>query len=118
MKITTATVGLPPEIDVTNAELLCADLCARAGSGIRTLVADMTATTFCDSAGFGMLLVVHDRLAEQAVQLHVLVAADGPVMRALRLIGFDQILRVSPVPGPQNTAAQLCPSESGGQAGR
>ena len=89
------TVVLPREIDFTNADQLCDDLCARAGSGIDVLVADMTGTRFCDSTGFRMLLVVHDRLAERAVQLEVVLHPDQPVMRALKLIGFDHVLRLS-----------------------
>ena len=42
-----------------------------------------------------MLLVINDRLAAKAIRFKVVVPADGPVMRALKLIGFDQILSVS-----------------------
>jgi len=94
---TTATVALPPEIDITNAEQLCAGLCAYAVPGTGELVADMTATRFCDSAGLRMLLVVRDRLAATETEFTVVIPPDSPVMRALTLIGFDQILHVAPV---------------------
>lgn len=92
----TVSVLLPREIDVTNSAQLCADLCAHAAGDADTVIADMTATGFCDSSGFRMLLVAQDRLAISAVQLTVVIPADGPVMRALKLIGFDQVLKISP----------------------
>lgn len=91
----TVRAVLPREVDFTNAEQLCAELCALATTGLDAVIADMTGTRFCDSTGFWMLLVVHDRLAEEAIQLEVAVSPDGPVMRALKLIGFDRILRLS-----------------------
>ena len=85
----TFRVLLPPEIDVTNAEQVCADLCVQVAvaAGTDTVIADMTVTRFCDSAGFRMLLVARDRLAATGVQLEVLVPAESPVMRAIKLIG-------------------------------
>jgi anti-anti-sigma regulatory factor len=67
----------------------------------------MTATRFCDSAGFQMLLVVHDRMAAQAVQLKIVIPAGCPVMRAIRLIGFDQILTIVPVNATAATTADI-----------
>jgi anti-sigma B factor antagonist len=89
---------LPAEIDLTNAEQLCAALCAHAAAGGGIVIADMTATRFCDSAGFRMLLVANDHLAASAVQLKVVIPDTSPVMRALKLIGFDQVLEISPAP--------------------
>jgi anti-sigma B factor antagonist len=100
----TVSVLLPPEIDLTNAEQLCTELCAHAEAGTSVVIADMTATRFCDSAGFRMLLVASDCLAATATQLKVVIPADSPVMRALKLIGFDQTLNLSPVAVDESTA--------------
>jgi anti-anti-sigma regulatory factor len=58
----------------------------------------MTATRFCDSIVFRMLLAVHDRLAAAGIQLTIVIPAGSPVLRALQLIGFDQILPIAIVP--------------------
>jgi anti-sigma B factor antagonist len=102
---TTVSVLLPREIDFTNAEQVCAELCAHASAGADVVIADMTSTRFCDSLAFRMLLVVNDRLACTATELQVVIPADGPVMRALKLIGFDKILNI----GPANAATPAIP---------
>jgi anti-anti-sigma regulatory factor len=56
----------------------------------------MTPTTFCDSSGFRVLLVVTDRAAENGAQLRVAASAGGPVLRAFSLMGFDRVLQIFP----------------------
>ena len=55
------TVTLPTEIDFTNAEEVCDRICAAFQPGIAVVVADLTATTFCDSAGVRHLLLPDER---------------------------------------------------------
>jgi anti-sigma B factor antagonist len=100
---TTVSVLLPREIDFTNAEQVCAELCVHASAGADVIVADMTGTRFCDSAGLRMLLVVNDRLAGTASQFQVVIPADSPLMRALKFIGFDKILKIAPATTPAPT---------------
>jgi anti-sigma B factor antagonist len=89
-------VALPGEVDLSNSETLCTQLCAALDTAGGVVVVDMTPTVFCDSSGFRMLLVVGDRAAENGVQLRVAASAGGPVLRALGLMGFDRVLDIFP----------------------
>lgn len=51
-----AVVTLPAEIDMANAGRVDDDLQAAFSPGITIVVADLTATTFCDSLGIGTLV--------------------------------------------------------------
>jgi anti-anti-sigma factor len=88
-------ITLPREIDGTNSEKICAELCSAIDDGAAVVV-DMTPTIWCDSSGFRMLLVVRDRAVEANVPLRVAVSNDGQVLRALGLMGFDRLLQVFP----------------------
>ena len=48
-RVSPTVVTLPAEIDMVNADHIGADLQAALTPGVTTVVADMTATTFCDS---------------------------------------------------------------------
>jgi len=58
----TATMGLltvvsfPAEIDMATAGAIGGQLAAALAPGVPAVIADMTATTFCDSAGITMLI--------------------------------------------------------------
>ena len=86
-------ITLPREIDRTNSEKICAQLCSAIDDGV-AIVVDMTPTIRCDSSGFRMLLVVRDRAAETGVPLRLAVSAEGQVLRALGLMGFDRLLQI------------------------
>ena len=47
-RVSPTVVTLPAEIDMVNADHIGADLQAAFAPGVTTVVADMTATTFCD----------------------------------------------------------------------
>src|SRR5712691_10309647 len=51
-----AVVTLPPEIDVTNADMVREDLLSVMNQGAVLLIADLSKTTFCDSAGVSALV--------------------------------------------------------------
>jgi anti-sigma B factor antagonist len=84
-------IALPAEIDMANA--------GRVGSactaGVRTVIADMTATTFCDSSGISMLVRAHKHAAANGTRLR-LVVPSAAVLRALTLVGRDDLLPISP----------------------
>ncbi len=54
-------VTLPAEIDMANADRVGADLQAAFAPGVTTVVADMTATTFCVSRRIHALVMAHLR---------------------------------------------------------
>jgi anti-anti-sigma regulatory factor len=87
-------VSLPAEIDLTSLARAYAGLNAAIVSGAAVVIADFSATTFCDVASIRRLLELHRQAAARQIELRV-VAPPGPVRRLLRLIEPRQPLRVS-----------------------
>lgn len=58
------------------------------------VVADLTATTFCDSAGVRHLLLADERARAGQVELRLAVSSAGSVQRVLGLTGVDRVLAV------------------------
>jgi anti-anti-sigma factor len=81
-------VALPAEIDLTNREEVLDRLCAAFASGA-TVVADLTATTFCDCASVRCLLTVQHRAAARGGQLMLVIPPGSPVWRVMNLLGLD-----------------------------
>ena len=67
-----AVVRLPAEIDGTNAREEGRDLAAVV-PGVTAVIADMTATTFCDSSGVQMLALVHEQAVANQAKLVLVV---------------------------------------------
>jgi anti-anti-sigma factor len=88
-------VALPAEIDMANAGRAGQQLGAAFTPGVRTVIADMTATTFCDSSGISMLVRAHKLAAASNAQLR-LVVPSMTVLRALTLVGMDDLLPIYP----------------------
>jgi anti-sigma B factor antagonist len=89
-----AVVTLPAEIDVTNAHRVREDLQATFASGVTTIVADMTGTTFCDSPGIRALVLAAKRGAAGDAELRVVPSA--PVSQVLSVLGLDGWLTIYP----------------------
>lgn len=89
-------VALPEQVDLSNSETICMQICSALDNGAAIVVVDMTPTVFCDSSAFRMLLVASDRAVENGAQLRVAASAGGPVLRALGLMGFDHVLQIFP----------------------
>ena len=87
-------VTLPAEIDMANADRVGADLQAAFAPGV-TVVADMTATTFCDSRGIHALVLAHQRAAASGAGLR-LVVPSACVLRVLAVVGLDRWLAIYP----------------------
>lgn len=87
-------VTLPAEIDFMNADKVCDQICAAFRPGITVVIADLTTTIFCDSAGVRHLLLAHERAREGEVELRFAVSATGSVQRVLGLTGVDRVLAV------------------------
>src|SRR5204863_8701986 len=69
-----AVVRLPAEIDIANADSIGEQLGAASAPGVPVVIADMTATTFCDSAGINMLIRASKRGAANGTELRLLRA--------------------------------------------
>jgi anti-anti-sigma factor len=99
-------VTLPAEIDISNADRIGEELCAAFAPGVRTVVADMTGTRFCDSSGISILVLAHQKALANNAELR-LVVISTPVLRALTMVRIDHLLPVYPsladalAPGPR-----------------
>jgi anti-sigma B factor antagonist len=91
----TALITLPAEIDITNADQVREDLLSVLNQGAVLLIADMSETTFCDSAGVGALARTFRR-AEASQSEMRLVVSTRPVHRVLTLTGVDRLLDIYP----------------------
>jgi anti-anti-sigma factor len=88
-------VALPAEIDMANADGVDQQLDAAFAPGVKTVIADMTATRFCDSSGIGALARAHRRAVAHGTQLR-LVVPSAVVLSALRLVQMDCLLSIHP----------------------
>jgi anti-sigma B factor antagonist len=113
-----AIVSLPAEIDLANAELVRQDLLSVVAQGATRVIADMTATTFCDSAGIAALVRVVQQATARGSGLRLAASAPA-VTRVLALTGVDKLIEVYPSvaaamadPGGQ-VAAEPAPAAPG-----
>ena len=91
----TAVVTLPGEIDITNADQVREDLLSVLNQGAALLIADLSKTTFCDSAGINAM-VRSFRRAEASQSRIRLVVGTLAVQRVLTLTGVDRLLDIYP----------------------
>jgi anti-sigma B factor antagonist len=88
-------VTLPAEIDLANAPAIAARLEAAVASGVRVIIADMTATIFCDSSGIRMLILASDHAAGNHAELRLL-APGNAVLRLMAILGADKLVTICP----------------------
>jgi anti-sigma B factor antagonist len=87
-------VQLPAEIDVTNCEQVYNQLVAVLTPGVDLVIADMMATTFCDSSGVHSIVHAYETAATRDVQLRLAVSRHTSVNRVLQLIGVSRMMPV------------------------
>jgi len=101
-------VTAPAEIDIITAGQLRTVLLHSVAHGQATIVVDMTGTTFCDSAGFSVLVRAHKQTLAEGGGLRLVIPADSAVARSFTLTGLDQVIprfasldhALAPGPGP------------------
>jgi anti-sigma B factor antagonist len=86
---------LPAEVDISNAELVRQDLLSVVAQDASRVIADMTATTFCDSSGVSALVRVVRQTTAQGCVLRLAAAAPA-VTRVLALTGVDKLIEIYP----------------------
>jgi anti-sigma B factor antagonist len=91
----TAVVAAAGEIDLTNADGLRDALLSALDDGATELVADLTLTTFLDSAGVTALVKASRRAAGTGATFRLAVTA-APVLRVLSLVGIDRLIEIHP----------------------
>jgi anti-anti-sigma factor len=82
-------VPLAADIDLTSCERVYDRLYAEFVGGAGVVVADFTATRFCDCASLRRLLSVQRRAVAQGGQLRIVIPSGSPVRRVADLTGLD-----------------------------
>jgi anti-sigma B factor antagonist len=90
-----AVMTLPAEIDVSNADQIREDLLAAVAQDASLVIADMSATTFCDSAGVTALVRAMRKANASGTGLRVTTSAPA-VTRVLAITGVDQLIDIYP----------------------
>ncbi len=114
---TVAVVTLPAEIDVTNADGVREELLSVLNEGAATLIADMSATTFCDSAGVSALVRSFRRATASGGAMRLVVGTPA-VRRVLALTGVDRLVEVYPSVAASLAGTPGQPRREGGQPRR
>lgn len=86
-------ITMPDEIDAANAPQIRQALVQAAREDTAVLVIDMSATTFCDSAGVQAIIVARSEAASTDTQLRLVATA---ALRILTLVGVDHLIPVYP----------------------
>jgi anti-sigma B factor antagonist len=105
-----AVVTLPAEIDVTNADAVQDSLLSVMNQGAALLIADMSTTEFCDSAGVSALVRVFRRTSTGPGAMRLVVSTPA-VQRVLSITGVERLVDIYP-----SVAASLAGTE--GQSGQ
>lgn len=106
-----AVVTLPAEMDVTNSDMVREDLLSVMNQGAVLLIADMSKTNFCDSAGVTALVRTFRRASASENTLRLVVSTPA-VQRVLSITGVDRLVDIFP-----SVAASLAaPYDQDGQA--
>ena len=110
-----AVVRPPREIDTANAGQLREDLLSVVNQGAVRIIADLSKTTFCDSAGVGALVRTFRRAAANDCGMRLVVGTPA-VRRVLAITGVDRLLDIYPslaasLAGPCDRLDQNDPSE-------
>jgi anti-sigma B factor antagonist len=93
-----AVVTLPDEVDITNADAIREELLSVVNQGAETMIADLSKTRFCDSAGVSALVRAFRRATSNGTKMRLVVS--GPaVERVLTLTGVDRLIEVYPTVG-------------------
>ena len=90
-----AVVRLPAEIDVTIADTVRDELLALLGQGATLLIADLSSTEFCDSAGVSSLVRTYRQASTSGSAVRLVVGTPA-VQRVLSITGVDRLVDVFP----------------------
>ena len=78
---------------MANADSAYMQIAAEFARGAQVVIADMTATTFCDTLGTRALVQAHHRAAEVGSELRVLLPSPD-IMRAWEVLGVAAVLPI------------------------
>jgi anti-sigma B factor antagonist len=90
-----ALVAFPEQMDQSNAGRIGEELLSVIDRGAAVLIADMTATIWCDHAGAGAVVRAFQRAVISGTELRLVVTAPI-VSRVLSLSGVDRLVPIYP----------------------
>ena len=90
-----AVVALPVHMDASSAGQIRGELLSVINGGATALIADMTATTWCDHAGADAVVRAFQRAVISGTELRLVVTAEH-VLRVLSLSGLDHLVSIYP----------------------
>ncbi len=85
-----AVLSLQGEVDVANSHEVREAALALLGSGVRTLIVDLTKTDYLDSAGLGILVGLLKRARESELRM-VIAGAQPQVRRLFEITRLNQV---------------------------
>ena len=91
---TPVILALPAEIDLSNADQVYDQLHAALVSGVAVVIADFTATRFCDCACLNRLLRAYNQATAHNAQLRLVIPPGAPVRQVVKVLGLDRQLPV------------------------
>lgn len=86
----------PATIETSNAGQVADRLSAAIGSAAPLIIADLSATVFCDAAGADWLHMIGYQAAARGGRLRLVIPPGAPIRRMLELLGVDHLLPVYP----------------------
>jgi anti-sigma B factor antagonist len=86
-------VTFPAEIDMATAGAIGERVADALAPGVPAVIADMTATTFCDSAGITTLIRAKKQAAAHGAEIRLLLPCPR-VLRVLKMQGVDAVLPI------------------------
>jgi len=86
-------VTLPDEIDLINGGAIGEQLAGAFARGAKVVIADMTATTFCDTLGARMLVRAQQRAVANDAELRLLLP-DSRAPGIWRVLGLRTVLPI------------------------
>jgi anti-sigma B factor antagonist len=90
-----AIVTLPAEVDITNADDVREELLWVVNQGAVAMIADMSHTTFCDSAGVSTLVRAFKRTTASGAKMRIVVSSPA-VQRVFAITGLDRLIDTYP----------------------
>jgi anti-sigma B factor antagonist len=88
-------VRLPAKIDLLSAERVGEQLCAAFTLGAAVVIADLSSTLFCDSAGIRQFVLAHNYANAHGAQMRFVVP-ERNILSVLMMTGLDRFLSVYP----------------------
>ena len=79
------------EVDISNARDLLGEIERAVPNGVATVAIDLTPTTYIDSAGVQLILLLADRLQTRRRRLRVVVPETAPIRAVLELTGISSV---------------------------